>query len=187
MLQTLHELEAARRVDRIAIYTRGDVVLYENTYRSTGWTQKPTAREVVEAERAKEWSAREKVDFVRGWQRVFEQRGARKAGRDDLTLARGWRNRALVDVYMDPGARAGLAEHLSASQRQGLERTTAAAVFELLPQPEAVRIFSALAPYFAERDRLGRASPAALERLSAQLERSFPKPPEHQRSRGRGR
>jgi hypothetical protein len=75
------------------------------------------------------------------------------------------------------GARAELAKHLSASRRQGLERTTAAAVFELLPQTEAVRIFSALAPYFAERDRLGRASPAALERLSAQLERSFPKPP----------
>jgi hypothetical protein len=51
MLQTLGELEAARHVDRLAIYTRGNVVLYENTCRSIGWSREPSVRQVVDAER----------------------------------------------------------------------------------------------------------------------------------------
>ena len=186
MRQTLAELESGWHVDRIAIYARGNVALYDNTCRSTGWIRTPGACQAVEAERARPWTAQEKVDYWGGWQRLFEARRDRTAG-EDLSYARAWRNRALVDVVTDPAARANLAQRLSAPKTQAVERIAAAAVFELLPQAQAQRIFPALAAYFAERQRLAPITPTQLERLSSQIAQTFPEPPKRERSRGRGR
>jgi hypothetical protein len=44
----------------------------------------------------------------------------------------------------------------------------------LLEKADAVRVFPALAPYFAECERMVPTAPPGIERLSAQIERSFP-------------
>ncbi|HKP61487.1 MAG TPA: zeta toxin family protein [Polyangiales bacterium] len=184
MLQTLSELESASAspLDRLAIYTRGNVVIYDNRRRASGWIREPKARQAVEAERARPWSEFEKVEFLRGWQRLFDQRRARQAADEDLRYARGWRDRALLDVHADPAARSELAKGLTQAQLRALERTTAAAAFQLLTEAEALRVFPALEPYYRERNHSRTPAPELVARLSARIARDFPKPPARQRS-----
>lgn len=187
MLQTIGELESSRLVDRLVIYTRGNVVLYDHTCRPTSWIQEPAARERVEAERSRRWLATEKVEFLRGWQHVLDARKRRRAGREDVAMAREWRDRALLEVHRDPTARPELARKLTSAQQEALTRLAAAAAFERLPKDEAVSLFPALSPYFAVRARLGKAVVTQLAELSAQIARMYPKPPARARSRDRGR
>lgn len=66
MLSTVEHLERERLPDRMAVYRRGNVLLYENHLQSGTWSREPRARQAIEAERARPWTPEERNVYVRG-------------------------------------------------------------------------------------------------------------------------
>lgn len=125
---TLEAIERDRLADRVAVYARGGVQLYENTLQAGQWSRSPGAREVVEAERQRPWSSGERQDYAANWDRVVEQMTTRAAPAEDLHYARSVRVAAYLETDVPVLHRAAAQEHValvsharSESERAGLD------------------------------------------------------------------
>lgn len=132
---TLEMIERERLADRVAVYARGGVQLYENTLQGGQWSRAPGAREIVDAERARPWSSAERQDYAAGWNRVVEQMTARSAPAVEMDHARGLRAAAYLATDAPALHRAAAQEHValvgrarSEDERTGLEGAMRAGV-----------------------------------------------------------
>jgi hypothetical protein len=186
MLETLARIETDVLVDRIAIYRRGNVVIYANELAGVEWRHPVGARAAVEAERARPWSVAEALAYARAWKRIVQQRRGRGAGREDLRLARAARASAWLAIHMAPAAKAALAAQLETTRFVRTERYAAAAAFVRWPRQRACQLFPALHPYFEALERGGPSQQARRE-LVRQIERVYPERPARALSRRRAR
>ena len=127
MPATLEVIELDRLADRVAVYARGGVLLYENTLKGGQWSRSPGAREAVEAERVRPWSSGERQDYAAGWDRVVEQMTGRGAPPEDLHHARSVRAAAYLETDVAALRRTSAQEHVelvsharSESERAGI-------------------------------------------------------------------
>ena len=127
MPATLEVIERDRLADRVAVYARGGVQLYENTLKGGQWSRSPGAREAVEAERVRPWSSGERQDYAAGWDRVVEQMTGRGAPPEDLHHARSVRAAAYLETDVAALRRTSAQEHVelvsharSESERAGI-------------------------------------------------------------------
>lgn len=125
---TLEMIERERLADRVAVYGRGGVQLYENTLEDGQWVRAHGAREVVEAERARPWSSSERHDYAADWNRVVEQMTARSASVEDLAHVRSIRAAAYLETDAPALHRTAAQEHVALlaqarpeAERAGLE------------------------------------------------------------------
>lgn len=85
---TVEKLEAERLVDRMTVFTRNsDEPVYDNRVTAGEWERVPAGRELLDAERTRDWSTEErhrfggKLDTIA---RRLDQRGATEADRTSL-------------------------------------------------------------------------------------------------------
>ncbi|WP_323004838.1 zeta toxin family protein [Denitromonas sp.] len=121
MPSTLEMIERERQADRVAVYARGGVQLYENTLQDGQWSRAPGAREAVDAERARPWSSAERQDYAAGWNRVVEQMTARSAPAAELDHARGLRAAAYLETDAPALHRTAAQEHVALVARARTE------------------------------------------------------------------
>ncbi|MDL2268991.1 zeta toxin family protein [Desulfosarcina sp. OttesenSCG-928-A07] len=79
MLVTLDRIETEKLADRLTIYKRGNVKIYQNELSNGQWIRKPEARAVVEAERNRPMSKQEQKTYIEGCEKVMGLMKARKA------------------------------------------------------------------------------------------------------------
>ncbi|MFF0818371.1 zeta toxin family protein [Rhodococcus sp. NPDC003318] len=124
----LETLEASDVVDRISVYTRAERVYRNERDRDGDWAERPRAREVLEAERARPLSPLAATEWLRDYARVVEevrQRPDYLAGAGAHTHQQLDRDaeqvRAWARVVEQPAER-----HLTARRTEAIERHHAA-------------------------------------------------------------
>ena len=68
---TLARIEADKLADRLAIYARGNLQIYENVLQDGAWRSEPRARQTVEDERRRPMTAEEHSRYVAGYEAVL--------------------------------------------------------------------------------------------------------------------
>ena len=122
---TLEAIERDRLADRVAVYARGGVQLYENTLQAGQWSRSPGAREAVEAERVRP-AAHLVIHRVAATK--MANMTTRAAPAEDLHYARSVRVAAYLETDVPVLHRAAAQEHValvsharSESERAGLD------------------------------------------------------------------
>ncbi len=87
MPRTVDHIEKQGLVDRLEVYNRAGGLLYENEYSGGNWEKEPKAIEVIEAERQREPTQKERDNFRSDWQRINDLMEARKAPVKELEKA----------------------------------------------------------------------------------------------------
>jgi hypothetical protein len=72
MLKTLEHIEQEKLVDRVILYKRGGILIYENELRNGQWLQASSARTTVESERNRAWTLQEKIAYAKGFDKLME-------------------------------------------------------------------------------------------------------------------
>ena len=103
MLRTLERIEAGKLADRVTIYRRGDEVIYSNELRDGQWAWPPHARAVVEAERARSPTLRERQDYAQGFDELAQllARPERRASAEEIRQVENLRRQARADVAVE--------------------------------------------------------------------------------------
>jgi hypothetical protein len=110
MLATLEQIEAGRLASRIAVYARGNVLLFAKEFRAGCWSDLEPARRVVERERRRSLAPQEVATYAAGWEQVWARMQARNAPASDVELVRAHRERALKEVHAGWWAQRAFAE-----------------------------------------------------------------------------
>ncbi|NJL70871.1 MAG: AAA family ATPase [Candidatus Competibacteraceae bacterium] len=79
MPKTVGYIEKHGLVDQLEVYNRAGVLLYSNETSGRQWKKGPRAVEVIEAERQREPTEKERNNFRSDWQRIAELMEDRKA------------------------------------------------------------------------------------------------------------
>lgn len=87
MPRTVEHIEKQGLVDRLEVYSRAGELLYENEYKGGKWERSPKAGEVIEAERQREPTERERANFQSDWRRIYDLMEDRKAPKRELEKA----------------------------------------------------------------------------------------------------
>lgn len=74
-------------MDRLEVYNRAGELLYENEYKDGKWQRSDKAVEVIEAERQREPTQKERDNFRSDWQRINDLMEDRKAPAKELEKA----------------------------------------------------------------------------------------------------
>jgi Zeta toxin len=170
MLETVDRLQREALADRIAIYRRGNIVIYSYDQEVSGQPA-GTARTAIEAERTRPWRVSEKLSHAVSWDKIHQQRVHRRAERAEIAQAKAERSRALLVVHADPLAKTALQRQLAPDLFDRTERFAAAAAFAVLPRPRAMQLFPALRHFYERLDRTDGANANDLRRL---IEKSYP-------------
>jgi hypothetical protein len=117
MPRTLEMIERDHLADRVAVYVRGNGLIYENRRHNEQWAHEPGARAAVESERARPWSASEKTHYAESWDRVVSLMGARSASVEELAHARGLRAAAYLETDVPALHRVAAQEHVALATR----------------------------------------------------------------------
>lgn len=88
MPKTVAYIEAYGLVDRLEVYNRAGELLYENEYKGGKWERSPKAVEVIEAERQREPTQKERDNFQSDWRRIYDLMESRKAPAKEMEKAR---------------------------------------------------------------------------------------------------
>lgn len=88
VLKTVERIEKYGLVDKLEVYNRVGDLLYVNEYCAGEWFTKPNAVAVIEAERQRKPTERERANFPTDWQRIYALMEDRKASVLELELAR---------------------------------------------------------------------------------------------------
>lgn len=87
MPKTVGHIEKHGLVDRLEVYNRAGELLYENEYKDGKWQRSARAVEVIEAERQREPTQKERDNFRSDWQRINDLMEERKAPVKELEKA----------------------------------------------------------------------------------------------------
>jgi len=68
MLESLHKIETEKLIDKVIVYKRGAVVLYENELENGIWKHEPQARATVEKERNRPWTIPEHLEYANNFE-----------------------------------------------------------------------------------------------------------------------
>lgn len=100
LLASLEKVEREKLADRISIYTRGAVILYENHLENGQWKNTEKARQVVEQERNRPWTLPERFNYAKGFDRLAEllQRPQRNASTEEVEAVEKLRKAAYQDI-----------------------------------------------------------------------------------------
>lgn len=103
MLESLNRIETEKLVDKIVIYKRGAVVLYENELENECWKHAPQARMIVENERNRPWTLPEKLEYARSFDKLLEliQRPERNASFEEINAIQRLKNQAFAQLSME--------------------------------------------------------------------------------------
>jgi len=88
MPRTVEHIEKHGLVDRLEVYNRAGDLLYDNEFKGDRWDKAPGAAQVIEQERQREPSHRERAEFQSDWRRIYDLMEQRKAPVKELELAR---------------------------------------------------------------------------------------------------
>lgn len=88
MPKTVEHIEKEKLVDRLEVYDRSGKLLSRNEVKEGKWEKEPEAVRVIEEERQREPTEREKQEIRTDWQRVYDRMDDRQAPAKDKELAR---------------------------------------------------------------------------------------------------
>jgi len=88
MPKTVDYIEKHELVDRLEVYNRAGVLLYENNCKGGKWEKEPGAVRVIEAERHRQPTDKERQEFQSDWQKIYDLMEERKAPDKERELAR---------------------------------------------------------------------------------------------------
>jgi len=70
MLHTLERIEREQLADRVTIYRRGNEAIYSNTLERGQWIHEPQAKTVLETERNRSMTLKERKDYANGFEKL---------------------------------------------------------------------------------------------------------------------
>lgn len=88
MPKTVEYIEKHGLVDRLEVFSRSGVLLYDNDFVNGKWQKSPNALAVIKAEREREATSSEKANFQSDWKRIFGLLEYRNAPLRDFERAR---------------------------------------------------------------------------------------------------
>ncbi|PZM12949.1 zeta toxin family protein [Rhizobium tubonense] len=92
---SLEKIESERLVDRVQLRSRGGTILYDNELRQGEWSDRPGARQALEAEQARPMTRSELQRFADDWSYVLSRMEERRAPADRIAEVK---TRAADDV-----------------------------------------------------------------------------------------
>ena len=98
LLNTLELIEKEKLADKLTIYKRGAVILYENELQGTFWKHPPQARFILESERNRDWTMDEKLAYAYSFDKLLEliQLPERKASLEEIKRMQSLREEAYL-------------------------------------------------------------------------------------------
>ncbi len=102
MMDTLQKIEQEKLVDKIIIYKRGAVILYENNLQNGQWQYEPLAYDTVIAERNRTWTQQEKIEYAENYNKLLSLviRPERKATEQEIQTIETLRAQAYVELSL---------------------------------------------------------------------------------------
>lgn len=88
MPETVDYIEQNKLVDRLEVYNRQGDLIWSNDLKGGEWEKAPEARQIIEAERGREPTARELKELRADWQRIDDLMQARKAPLREMEKAK---------------------------------------------------------------------------------------------------
>jgi hypothetical protein len=103
MLKTLDCIEQKKLADRIVIYKRGGIVIYDNELHNGQWQREPLARITVENERNRAWTLPERTAYAKTFDKLAEliQKPDRQATFEEIENIKQLQQQAYQDLPLE--------------------------------------------------------------------------------------
>lgn len=100
MLNTLELIETEKLADKIIIYKRSAIVLYENELENWLWKHEPLARITAEKERNRKWILPGMLEYANNFESLFKliKRPERNASFEEINAIQNLKNQAYVEL-----------------------------------------------------------------------------------------
>ncbi len=100
IMDTLQKIEQAKWIDKIIVYRRGAIILYENNLQNNQWQYQSLAYDTVIAERNRPWTPQEKIEYVENYNQLLSlvMRPERKATEQEILAIEKLRAQAYAEL-----------------------------------------------------------------------------------------
>lgn len=103
MLKNLEYIEEKKLADKITVYKRGAVILFENEVYEGQWLKEPMAKNAVEVERNRPWTLPERVAYAQAYDKLLEMLEApnRHASALEIANIKALRSEAYQEIKVE--------------------------------------------------------------------------------------